>query len=72
MTPPTNAAGTDPIARGTSCRHGRAPARWKRMMTMLATKRLRTSAVGRMTTAVMPTRDIAARYADAPAWPTEA
>jgi hypothetical protein len=39
-------------------------------MTIDATKRFRTSAVGRMVAGATPTSAIAARYADAPAWPT--
>ena len=63
-------SGTDPMASGTSCRHGRWPARANRATTMLATNRLSTRAVGRIVSGATPTSAIAARYADAPAWPT--
>jgi hypothetical protein len=38
---------------------------------MVATRRFKTSAVGRIIGVGVPRKAIAARYADAPAWPTD-
>jgi hypothetical protein len=38
---------------------------------MVATRMLRASAVGRIVSGARPTMAMAARYPDAPAWPTE-
>ncbi len=61
MLPPMNAIGIEPAASGQRLRHGRWPARVKRMMTIVATKRLRTRAVGRIVSGAAPTSAIAAR-----------
>ena len=71
MPPPINANGTDPSANGQNNGQEKNPARANRMDAIVATRRLRTSAVGRIIGVGAPRNAIAARYADAPAWPTD-
>ena len=66
-----NARGTEPANRGKSARQLTSPARWSLNVARVATRMFSVSAVGFMTTGGTPTRAMAARYPDAPAWPTD-
>ena len=71
IAPPTNAAGTDAAQSGTRSDPGTAPADANRHVPTAATTMFIASAAGRMAAGATPKSPIAARYADAPACPTE-
>src|SRR5258708_2087564 len=69
--PPRNANGTDTTANGQNTFQEKQPARAKRNVPTLATKRFNTRAVGFITSGARPNSAIAARYPDAPPCPTD-
>jgi hypothetical protein len=61
----------DSSANGQKSRQEKCPARQNCQEPMLATRILRTRAVGLISAGAMLNSDMTAMYPDAPAWPTE-
>src|SRR2546423_6902965 len=69
--PPRNANGIDTTAKGQKMFQEKQPARAYRTVPILATKRFSTNAVGFIISGARPKSAMAARYPDAPPWPTD-
>jgi hypothetical protein len=72
IAPPRNEAGIDVTAKGQKSDHEKRPARENLAVATTATRMLRARAVGFITPGAKLNKPITARYADAPACPTDA